>query len=192
MSREAKIVVTLVGALFLVCICGVIAVASVFGIFGAAVGRVFDYNSAQVEVLADRIADFELPAEYQPNVSVNLAGFEYASYGPGDGHSHIMLIQAPPSLDVDQATLEKYAQQASSEGSYSQQTRSQVVGKQQVTIRGQQVTMVISEGTNHDGELYRSLTGVFQGKRGLTLLSIEEPASGWDQERVDAFIASIR
>ena len=75
---------------------------------------------------------------------------------------------------------------------YDRYTRTQVVGQQQVTVRGQTVTLVLSEGTNSSGQPYRTLTGVFQGKGGPALLSVEAPLSQWNQAEVDAFLASIR
>ncbi len=59
------------------------------------------------------------------------------------------------------------------------------------TIRGQAVTLVTGQGVNSDGQAYRTVTGTFQGKGGPALLSVESPASSWNQDAVDRFIASI-
>lgn len=191
MSRNAKIVTGIAGALLLLCVCGAVAAIGVLGSLGTRVARAVDLNPVQVESDASRIADFELPAGYTSEGAINIAGFLIVSYSPGDKHSHIVLVQAPANAHLDQAELEQYAQQAAAQRGYNRQTRSQVVGQQKATIRGQSVTLVIQEGTNSDGEAYRSLTGSFPGKGGTALVSFESPISRWDQAVVDAFLASI-
>ncbi len=176
MSHSIKVVVALLVAGLLVSACSAL--------------RGIEGDPGKVAAAAARIADFDLPAGYRPEATASVAGYCFVSYAPGDGHSHIQLIQAPQSADVDAATLEQYAQQtAPTSDSGRHQVRT--VGQSQATVHGQAVTFVIGEGTNHDGDAYRTWTCVFQGKGGPALLSIEAPISSWDQAAVDAFIASI-
>lgn len=189
MSRQAKLVFGVGATLLFVCVCGTIAL---FSALGGAIGRGVELDPAQVTAAASRIADFQLPPGYKPEVTIDLGGYLFVSYAPGGGHSHIMFVQAPASANVEQATLEQYAQQATQNRRYDPHTRMQVVGQQQATVRGQAVTLVMSEGTNSDGAAYRTLTGVFQGKGGLALLSVEAPLSNWNQTQVEAFLASTR
>ncbi len=191
MSRNAKIITGIAAALLFVCVCGAVAALGVLGSFGAAIGRAVESDPAQVQTAASRIADFEVPPGYKSEASIDLGGYLFVSYSPGDGHSHIMFVQAPAAANLDQAALEQYAQQAASSRGYNRHTRSQVIGQQKATIRGQSVTLVVQEGTNSDGEPYRSLTGIFRGKGGPALLSVEAPISGWNQAEVEAFLASI-
>jgi hypothetical protein len=192
MSRNAKIIIGVVGALVLVCVLGAIATFAIVGSLGFAVARTVETNPAQVSVAANHIADFDLPSGYQPEASIDFGGYVFVSYAPRDGHSHIMFVQAPASANLDQAALEQYVQQAAQTRGYNRQTRTQVVGQRQATICGQAVTLVVQEGTNSDGAANRSLSGVFRGKGGPTLVSVESPISRWNQEEVDAFLASIR
>ena len=148
-------------------------------------------DAGSINAAAAKIADFSLPAGYTPEATAEIGGYLFVSYAPGDGHSHIQFIQAPADANVDRATLEKYIQQASQNRDYDTSSRSQVVGSIQATIRGQAVTLVISEATNSTQQPYRSLTGVFQGKGGTALLSVESPINFWNQNAVDQFIASI-
>jgi hypothetical protein len=67
-----------------------------------------------------------------------------------------------------------------------------VVDEIPATIMGQPVTLVVSEGRNHDGQLYRQVDGMFEGKGGQALVVISGPVQTWDQTVVDEFIASIR
>ncbi len=101
-------------------------------------------------------------------------------------------MQAPANAQVDQATLEGYIRQAAGDSSSRAVAGSQTGGSQQVMIRGKTVTLVMGEGTNHDGEPFRTLAGIFDGRGGPALLSVESPISSWNQQEVDRFIASIR
>ncbi len=158
---------------------------------GSLAGCSLRTDVSSVNAAAAKIADFTLPAGWSPEAAVEIDGYLFVSFAPGDGHSHIQFIQAPPNANVDQATLERYIQQASQSRDYDRNTRSQVVGSQPATIRGQAVTLLVSEGTNSDRQPFRSLTGAFQGKAGVALLSVEAPVSSWNQAAVDQFIASI-
>jgi hypothetical protein len=165
---------------------------SLLGIGGSLIGRSVQDDPAQVASAASNIADFDLPAGYSPEAAINFGGFQFVAYSPGDGRSHIMLIQVPGSANVDQATLEKYAQQAENNRGYAGKTGLRKVGEMQATIRGQARTLTVSEGTNSDGQPFRVVNGVFQGRGGLAYLTVEEPISRWNQATIEAFIASIR
>ncbi len=192
MSRNTKIVIGIAGSLLLLCACAGFIALGALGSLGMTVARNVSTSPVKVQELAGNIADFQLPANYSAEASFALGGYSFVSYAPGDGHSHIQMVQAPASVQVDQTTLEQYAQQANPNVRRDRYSQVRTVGQTQATIRGQTVTLVISEGTNRDGELYRTMTGVFQGKGGPTLLSVESPVSTWDQAEVDSFIASIR
>ncbi len=192
MSRNAKIVIGVVSSLLLLCACVGFISLGALGSLGMTVANAVTTNPVAVDDAAVRIADFQLPAGYRSEASLSLGGYTFISYAPGDGHSHIQMVQAPASVQVDQSTLEQYAQQANPNVRRDRYSQVRTVGQTQATIRSQNVTLLISEGTNRDGQLYRTMTGVFQGKSGPTLLSVESPVSTWNQAEVDAFIASIR
>ncbi len=192
MTRNTKILIGIVGSLFLLCGCVAVIVLGGMGAFGMAIARTVETNPGKVQEVAGQIADFQLPENYRSEASVALGDYTFVSYAPGDGHSHIQLVQVPNSVHVDQAALERYAEQANPGTGRNRYSNIRTVGQTQATIRGQNVTLVISEGTNRDGQTYRVMTGIFQGKGGPTLLSIEAPVSSWNQAEVDAFIASLK
>jgi predicted GH43/DUF377 family glycosyl hydrolase len=59
-------------------------------------------------------------------------------------------------------------------------------------IRGEETTLVISEGVSHDGHRYRSASAVFDGNGGTALVNVSGPAANWDQTMVDSFIESLQ
>lgn len=66
-----------------------------------------------------------------------------------------------------------------------------VVERQPCQVRGQETTLVVSEGVSHDGQRYRSASALFEGNDGLALVNISGPANTWDQAMVDTFIESL-
>ncbi len=140
---------------------------------------------------AAQIADFTPPEGYQPEMAFEMNGYSIVSYNPGDGHSHLYLVQAPASEDITPEKLEAMLSQEKT-GQKDRTTRLTVVEKRTATIRGQAVSLVISEGTNSHGDAYRQATTAFQGKGGLAMLVLEEPTSRWDDARLNQLIASIQ
>ena len=145
-------------------------------------------NTDKVVSVAAEIADFDLPAGYQPEFSASLEGYTLVSYNPGDGHSHLYLIQSEKESDGEKlvSMIDQIAP-----GSYDPQTRMTVIETRLVTMREQEVTLVISEGVTSEGETYRQIMAAFHGKGGPALVTLSEPVERWNQESVDAFIASI-
>jgi hypothetical protein len=70
--------------------------------------------------------------------------------------------------------------------------RMTVVESRTVTIRGQEATVVVSEGVNSDNATYLEATTIFQGKGGPALLVYSDSAGRWDQEALDAWLESIQ
>jgi hypothetical protein len=145
-------------------------------------------NAAQVTKAAAEIADFELPAGYRPDFTARLMGYTIAAFNPGDGHGHLYLIQSEEETDADKlaSMLESLAP-----GSNDPQTRMTIVETRPVSVHGEEVTLVISEGINSEGESYRQATVAFQGQDGPALLVLSEPVERWEQATVDVFLASI-
>jgi Na+-translocating ferredoxin:NAD+ oxidoreductase RnfG subunit len=147
-----------------------------------------DTNADTAVNIAAEIADFDLPADYVSEFSASLEGYTLVSYSPGDGHSHLYLIQSENESDGEKLAglVEQIAP-----GSYDPQTRMTVIETRLVMVREQEVTLVISEGISSGGETYRQVAVPFQGKGGPALLIFSEPVTSWNQETVDVFIASI-
>jgi hypothetical protein len=142
--------------------------------------------------VAQDIADFALPDGYTSAVATQFAHFEVVGYNSPDGHSHIYLFQLPPGLSVDQAELERQLQSATESQGNADAPDMQVVEQQPVTIRGQATTLVVSEGTNGDGQAIRSASAAFEGKDGQALLSFAGPVAAWDAAMIEAFILSMK
>lgn len=146
-------------------------------------------DPADVSSAAAEIADFDLPAGYAPEFTAKLLGYTVAAYHPGDGHSHLYLIQS--EKESDQEKLAEMLGQLAP-GSSDPNSRLTVVESRAAVLRGQEATIILSDGTNSDGDPYRQVTAAFEGKGGPALLVLSEPSERWNQSTVDAFIASLR
>ena len=146
-------------------------------------------DTRQAAATAAEIADFELPAGYTADFSVAMSGYSAVAYSPGDAHSHLYLVQS--SQPADGAALEKGLADLVP-GSRDTSARMVIVENRRVTVRGQAVTAVISEGINSENIAYRQLMAAFQGKGGPALLALSTPVATWDEAMVDALLASIR
>ena len=171
------------------CLCVVIGGLAAMGGTSWLIFSNVEADQVNVAESSEAIADYSLPAGFGDGHAVSIAGFSLVSYTGDDGHSHIYLMQAPSGLTVDEELLERRMREATGSNEWAEIT---VVERQPCTIRGKETTLVISEGMNHDGERYRSASGVFEGNGGLALVNISTPSESWDQEMVDTFIESLR
>ena len=152
------------------------------------VNAAINTNVDKVATRAAEIAGFDLPTGYSPEFSASLEGYTLVSYNPGDGTSHLYLIQSEKESDGDK--LANMVGQIAP-GSYDPQTRMTIIETHSITVREQEVTMVVSEVVTSEGETYRQVIIPFQGNGGPALAMLSEPVARWNQEQVDAFIASI-
>lgn len=152
---------------------------------------IFDKELAQANRTGREIIDYDLPKGFSEAFSTEIGEYKFVSYTGDDGYSHIYLIQLPSDTTLDQTQLEKQAEKAMpiSAGT-NRDTR--VVETQPVTIAGQEVTLVISEGTNYEGDGFRQASTIFQGKGGQAIAVFSRPTVSWDESEVKAFFASIR
>lgn len=146
-------------------------------------------DSEHVAKLASKIADFELPKGYVSEFSAEMAGYTLATYKGTSAPSHLYLIQSEKETDGEE--LERMLTQLAP-GSSNPDTRMTVIENRPVTVRGQEVTLVISDGVNHEGDSYRQAVVAFEGKGGPALLVFSESLDLWNDETVGAFLASIQ
>lgn len=141
-----------------------------------------------VAVAAGGIADLDLPQGYQPELTASAGNYTVVSYTPGDGYSHLYLAQ---SVDpADKYRMEQALDEVVPGGS-DPEFRMSVLETRPVVVRGTNTDLVISEGTNSDGEKYFQALVAFDGQGGPALLVFSEPAASWDMDKVDTLIASI-
>lgn len=189
MNQTVKIILILLGGLVALCLCVATASWLAFRSAGRVLSQTIDDNPVQVATISDDIANYTLPSDFGEGQAVQLANFSMVSYTAVNGRTHITLLQAPASLPIDRDELERQLSVASGTDQWSEVT---VVETKPCQIRGEESTLVISEGVSHDGTLYRSASAVFAGNRGTALVNVSGPTADWDQAMVDSFIESLQ
>jgi hypothetical protein len=183
--NAAKVILGIGIALVVIVVAGAVLTGGLFFSAGKAVAK--SYGSPEkVSATASKIADFQVPDGFSQEYALEQFGITLAAYKGSDGHSHLMLAQMPEGTNDLESKLQTVVP-----GSVDRTTRLNVVERREATVRGQQATLVISDGTNSDGQPYRQLTTSFQGKNGPAILVISRPSSSWNQADVDQLIASI-
>ena len=146
-------------------------------------------DGGKVNNAAAEIASIDLPSGYRPEFTASMNGYTVVSFTPGDDHSHLYLVQSQDVADADKLA------QAMDEivpGASDPEFRMTVLETRPISIRGRETALVISEGTNSEGETYRQALAAFDGKGGPALLVFSEPISAWEPDTVDTLVASIR
>jgi len=191
-SKTAKILIIVVVIILLLCACLCAIGFLVFGSAGVLMARNVVTNEADVQSIASGIAEFTLPQDYHAEYGMRLAGMALVGYARDDGRGHILMLQAPATVNLSPEVMQRQLEQAARGQGYGEYGQLKAVGSKDVTIRDQQVHMIVSEGINSEGTPVRALSGMFTSRGGSTLLVIMGQTAAWDDAGVDAFIASIR
>ncbi len=189
MKQQNKPFLIFVGSLTMLCLC--IGAASFVGtqVTKWIVSETFQSDPDTVTAVGNSIADYTLPAGFGDGYAVKWSDFSMVMYTAVDNSSHIYLLQTPGSVLLDRETLEWQMRQVTNREDISE---ARIIDSQPCPIRGEETTLIISEGTNNAGQLYRSASAVFTGNEGAALVSISAPTNSWDQEMVEKFIESLQ
>lgn len=197
MDKTTKTILIIIGSVLLVCICSV-SVLFAAGLWSMGnIVRWADSNTSEnpqeVVRFGSEIADFDMPEGFSSPYGMHFGEITSVGYASQSKNTHILLTQFPEGTHVDVEEMLKLISQYSNDpdsGWYNTQTT--LIEEKPVTIRGQETTLSISEGTSSEGTTYRSATATFEGRGGPSLLLIAGPTEEWDIEMVEEFIASIQ
>ncbi len=196
MSRGVKIaLVIVVIVLGLCCIGG----AGFYFITQRAVSQAITDDPAKAATLGHEIVGYSLPDGYRELGGMNALVFKMVFIGSASNTSDsmfIMLMQIPTGANMDQGEMERQMTQAMQQQGQGRNMQTHVVGTQTATIKGQPVTLTISEGEvtggSEAGTVFRQVFGVFPGKEGTAMLMAMGKKDIWDQATLDGFLASIK
>lgn len=188
MNNSGKILLIGLSSLVVVALCLGSAGWLAFRGVGRMLSRSIERDPVKVAAISEAIADYTLPDGFAEASAVEVANFALVTYTAVDGRTHISLMQAPAALPIDRAELERQMSVASGRDEW---TDVRVIETKPCQIRGQEATLVISEGVSHDGQRYRSASAVFDGNGGTALMNVSGPAKSWDQAMVDSLFDSL-
>lgn len=198
MNKTTKIILIILGSLLVLCACGA-AVVMGTGLWG--VGKLVQFadnstteDPAEVAQIASQIADFDVPETFTKQYGMTIATFSMVQYMTNDEDVFLFVTQFPAGTSINPDEMMREIQNNSrNPNSTWYNNDMHIVEQKPVTIRGEETTLGISEGTSEQGVLYRLANASFQGKgEGPALLMIVGPADEWDTELVEDFIASIQ
>jgi hypothetical protein len=192
MSRGLKIGLAVGGGLLLLCcIAGVIIYFTVVRTIQQAV--VLDPVAAAK--VGHEIVDYRLPDGYQETAAMTILGMKMVIIGPqsqASGQMGLVLAQLPTGTGNQEQWQQQMQQSWEQQGGQSSQNY-HVVGTEQVTIRGQSVTLTVSEGQSTNGTVTRQVFGVFTNKGGnMVMLMAAGDKESWNQQALDQFLGSIQ
>jgi hypothetical protein len=197
MDKTTKTVLIIIGSVLLVCICGA-SVLFATGLWSFTnIVRWADTNTSEnpqeVVRFGSEIADFDVPEGFGSPYGMHFGEITSVGYASQSKNTHILLTQFPEGTHVNVEEMLRLINQYSIDPDHAwADAQTTLIEEKPVTIRGQETTLSISEGTSSDGTNYRSAIATFQGKGGPSLLMIAGPIEEWNIEMVEEFVTSIQ
>ena len=185
MNRNAKIgIAAIVGIILL----GICACIGLFIYLGGRVMQSLVTDPTEIAQMRQEIAEYDVPEGYTEN-GMRLFGFKALILSNSSASPESFILMGfPTDTQLTQDEIDKALEQLSQQ---NQNTVWKQVDTLPVTIQGQSVKMIVSEGSVGEFQ-QRRMQCFWQGKNSMLVLQITGNVDGWDQELVDAFLASIR
>ena len=162
---------------------------------GTQVSQAIKTNPADVQAVSDKIAKYDMPPGYKAQLSMSFVVYDMVMLAPSQSGSSSMIIMmmqfSGGGANLDRQQMEQQMQQASQQQGGQPGMQMKVVETREETIRGEKVTVTVSEGTSQ-GITIRQWMTVFQGNGGPTVLMIQGSTSDWNDQLISNFIQSIR
>lgn len=189
-SNRNKIILIVLAVLAVLCLAACLVGYLIFRSVGQQVSQSVEQDPAAVEDRAGEIADFTLPAGFASESSFSIMGMEMAIYNNPSNNHMLALLQMPMQMPLTDETMDQMSGQMQSQTGRRLENV-QVIDDYETTIRGADARVFIYEGDS-EGETYRQMVVVFEGKSGTAMLTVMGRADTWDQSVYDALIASIQ
>jgi len=143
-----------------------------------------------------RIAEYSVPAGYEHMMGMSLMGYDFVIIAPQNSTDGLIIMLAQFSeaymQNSDPQSFQEQMQRSLEQQSGRRGMKMEVVETRTMTIRGQQVEVLILEGTDENGTSARQLITNFNTESGLGMVMIQSLGEEWDQAVVDQFLKSIR
>ena len=191
MSNLVKVILVVVVGGMLLCLLTVSAGFMLFRATGTVIANQINTDVVEAGQVGSEIFDYEIPEDFTEARSLQAVGCELVIYNGSDGHSHIYFFQLPGSVTFDLDQIEIEFQKVLPDNEHDRRNV-KMVDSRPATIAGQEVTLIVSEGEDHDGEPYREVSAVLKGKGGQALVVFSRPVASWDEAEMEQFLASIR
>ncbi|MEO5886180.1 MAG: hypothetical protein ABIQ77_00820 [Anaerolineales bacterium] len=182
------------GAAALFCLCAVVAAGFTFFKVGQRVQEGMKTDPESASQAARAIVDYELPAGYQEQMSMDLLVYTFVMMGPEPQTSRsgpLIMLARFNEMGANRDDMERQIQQSFEQQSGLRGLTMEIVDVRQVTIRGDEVDVTTFEGKDDNGSVMRQLVATFPAKNGTGMLMIMGPAQYWDKDVIDQFVESL-
>ena len=189
MNENTKRILITIGIVgFLCCFVGAMSLLVIRGLAKEADKRI-NVGPQDASQARENIATFDLPPDYELAAGMSILFYDMVSIVPEkNGYlPSIMLFQYSGVTIGDNEKMEEELRNAAQQQGGQPGVNLPIVGSFETTIKGEVTTVTVSE----DSEM-RQWTAVFQGNLGPTLFMAQGHISGWDEELLMDFLASIR
>jgi len=193
MSQATKIWLG-VGVVVALCLCAALVSFLVLREAGSRVAESFKTDPTSMAEVGGRIAEFDVPPGYHLLMAMSILNYDTVMLAPTQSSSSgmiIMMMQFPGVASADPAQMEEQMRRAMEQQGRQPSSGMTVVEQRTETIRGDEVTVTVSESRTQGASQRQWLT-IFQGNGGPTMLMIQGPTTDWDDELIENFIKSIR
>lgn len=190
MSESKKLMIGF-GVIAVICCCAAGSTYFAFNQFGRKMENIVNADPTTIARAQDNIAEFEVPPGYTPMV-MSLLGYDMINLMPETSNSGmtIMLMQYNGMVSGSPEQMEEQLRREAERQNSQPGASMQVVEIREESIRGQTVTVTISESSFQNFTM-RQWTTVFQGNQGPTILIVQGPVEYWDDQLLNDFIESI-
>jgi hypothetical protein len=182
------------GAAALFCLCAVVAATFTFYKVGQRVQDGMKTDPESASQAAHAIVDYELPAGYQEQMSMDLMIYTFVMIGPEPQNSRsgpLIMLARFNEMGANREEMERQIQQSFEQQSGLRGLAMKIVDVRKVTIRGDEVDVTTFEGKDDNGLVMRQLVTTFPAKNGTGMLMVMGPAQYWDEGVIDQFVESL-
>jgi hypothetical protein len=192
MTRNAKIVLGVIGGLVACCCILALAFTVLLPRFGAQFAESVVSTDENVGEVARSIVDYNQPAGLQEEMAMNFFGVKTAVFRGSNEQSLIMLMQFPSALAGNEAEMRRQMEDSFGQQFGTDDYRFEVVSREEVTINGQPASLTTSESVESDVTV-RQVIGVFQSKDGApAMVMAMAPVDRWQSDGIDRFLESMQ
>jgi hypothetical protein len=197
MSTNTKRLLIILGVAFVVCIVGAAVAIGGMGLLADRFKDNITMDSKKVRTMANEFISYELPDGYSEQMGMDFlvykmvilgSDFKSSSSGSAIILTHFQATQGMTPEEMTEQMQKSFEQQSSQKG-----MKYEFVESRTVTIKGEETTLNVNQGTDSSGDTVTQWIANFPGKNGgIVILMIQGPSDTWDEAVLNDFLASIK
>ncbi len=192
MSRNTKIVLVVASTLLIsCCLLAIAAVLLLPQLFSNAITQ----DPQKARQIGRQIADYTLPPDYREEFGMDVFTTKMVAITRSDERGPLFMLMQFSTAGLNREQMEQQVRQSFQNQFQRGTCALTAVGTQTATIKGETVTLTISEGNCTRGGNtvpVRQALGFFRGKGGTAIVMVYASKAEWDKAAIDRFFQSIQ